>query len=68
MSKRRQGKPKGGRTARHYEPGRRAQPLPLKLRDPQARDYVADGRAAVEEYFATKHAAEEARKREEKGQ
>jgi hypothetical protein len=67
VSRRKQGRPKGGRAARHHEPQGLAPP-PLNRHDPTARDLVADGRAAVDAYFARKHEAErEARKGRGKG-
>jgi len=65
VSRRKAGKPKGGRAARHHEAqGFAAPPVP-RYHDPDARDHVADGRQAVADYFDRKHAAE--RRREGKG-
>jgi hypothetical protein len=60
VSRRKQGRPKGGRAARHHEPRGFAPPPEPRRHDPEARDYVADGRQAVAEYFDRKHAADKA--------
>lgn len=60
MSKRRQGKAKGGRAARHHEPQGAALPVPRPRRySASGRDLLADGHQAISEFYAHQYRREQ---------